>query len=56
MYFKKGDDVYFSGWFFIEDTPSLYDAGAFTLFDLESTFMKSVGLRTIFRSSRFSDV
>lgn len=49
MYFKKGDDVYFSGWFFIEDTPSLYDAGAFTLFDLESTFMKSVGLRTIFR-------
>jgi hypothetical protein len=49
MYFKKGDDVYFSGWFFFEDTPSIYDAGGFTLFDLESTFMKSVGLRTIFR-------
>ena len=29
-YFKKGDDVYFSGWFFIDNTPSVYDAGGFT--------------------------
>ena len=53
MYFKKGDDVYFSGWFFIEDTPSLYDAGGFTLFDLESTFHEV--RRTPHRFSRTND-
>jgi hypothetical protein len=51
MYFKKGDDVYVSGWFFIEDTPSIYDAGGMTLVDLESSFMQSVGLRIIFRQN-----
>lgn len=51
MYFEKGDHVYFSGWFFIEETPSLYDAGGFTLVDLESSFMKSVGLRIIVRKN-----
>jgi hypothetical protein len=51
MYFTKGDDVYFSGWFFFADTPSIYDGGAFTLFDLESSFMKYVGLRVIFRKN-----
>lgn len=51
MYFQKGDHVYFSGWFFIEDTPSIYDAGGFTLVDLESSFMQSVGLRIIFRKN-----
>jgi len=49
MYFKKGDHVYFSGWFFLEPTPSIYDVGGFTLIDLESSFMQSVGLRVIFR-------
>jgi len=49
VYFAKGDEFFFSGWFFIEDTPSIYDAGGFTLFDLESSFVKSVGLRLIFR-------
>jgi hypothetical protein len=51
MYFKKGDHVYFSGWFFIEDTPTIYDGGGVTLVDLESGFMQSVGLRIIFRSN-----
>jgi hypothetical protein len=51
MYFAKGDTVHFSGWFFIEDTPSIYDAGGFTLMDLESSFMQSVGLRIIFRQN-----
>jgi hypothetical protein len=51
MYFAKDDTVYFSGWFFIEDTPSVYDAGGFTLMDLESSFMQSVGLRIIFRQN-----
>ena len=49
MYFKKGDHVYYSGWFFLEPTPSIYDVGGFTLIDLESSFMQSVGLRVIFR-------
>jgi hypothetical protein len=49
MYFKKGDHIYFSGWFFLEPTPSVYDVGGFTLVDFESSFMKSVGLRVIVR-------
>jgi hypothetical protein len=49
MFYRKGDTVQFSGLFFIEPTPSLYDAGGFTLFDLESTFFTgSVGMRVIF--------
>jgi len=50
MYFKKGDNVGFSGWFYIENTPSVYDGGGVTLFDLESTFLTgSPGMRVIFR-------
>jgi hypothetical protein len=50
MYYKKGDTVHFSGLFFIEPTPSIYDGGGFTLFDLESTFFTgSVGMRVIFQ-------
>jgi hypothetical protein len=50
MYFKKGDHVYFSGWFYVAKTPSLYDGGSTTLFDLESSFMQSAGLRVVFRT------
>jgi hypothetical protein len=45
----KGDEFFFSGWFFIKGTPSIYDAGGLTLFDLESSFLKTVGLRLIVR-------
>ena len=51
MYFKKGDHFYFSGWFYLAPTPSIYDGGGFTLIDLESSFMQSVGLRVIFRAN-----
>lgn len=50
MYFKKGDHVYFSGWFYFEKTPSLYDGGSTTFFDLESSFVRSAGLRIIVRA------
>lgn len=50
IYFEKGDDFYFSGWFYMEDTPSIYDGGGMTLFDLESNWMKSAGIRSIFKS------
>lgn len=50
VYFEKGDDFYFSGWFYMEDTPSIYDGGGMTLFDLESSWMKSAGIRSIFKS------
>ncbi|MEQ8663598.1 MAG: hypothetical protein RLW62_22500, partial [Gammaproteobacteria bacterium] len=49
LYFADGDDFWLSGWFYIEDSPSLTDAGAFTLFDLESSFMEYAGIRSIFR-------
>jgi hypothetical protein len=50
MLFIKGDDVYISGRFFIENTPSVYDGGGTTLFDLEAThFVGSPGVRLIFR-------
>ena len=49
MYFEKGDDFWFSGWFYVEDTPSIVDAGAFTLVDLESSFLRYDGMRVIFR-------
>jgi hypothetical protein len=51
MYFKKGDHLYFSGWFFLQKTPSIYDGGGFTLVDFESSFMQAVGLRIIFRKN-----
>jgi hypothetical protein len=51
MYFKKGDHVYFSGWFYVTDVPSIYDGGGFTIMDLETTFIKSIGLRIIFRQN-----
>lgn len=50
MYFKKGDHVYFSGWFYMEDNPDVYDGGGTTFFDLETTFEKYVGLRIIVRT------
>lgn len=49
FYFEKGDDFWFSGWFYLEDTPSITDAGAFTLMDMESSFVKYAGIRVIFR-------
>jgi hypothetical protein len=49
MYFTKGDNVYTSGWFFLENTPSVYDIGGFTLFDFESTVLSGIGIRVIFR-------
>lgn len=48
MYMAKGDDLHFSGWFFVEDTPSLSDAGAFAVLDFESGFLRYAGLRMIF--------
>lgn len=49
MYYKKGDNVYFSGWYYFEKTPSLYDAGGLTIFDLESNWIRNIGIRLIIR-------
>ena len=49
MFYQKGDTVWFDGWFYLASTPSVYDVGGFSLFDLESTFMQSIGLRAMIR-------
>jgi hypothetical protein len=49
MYYAKGDDVLFSGWFYFEKSPSLYDAGGLTIWDLESSWAKNLGMRMIMK-------
>jgi hypothetical protein len=50
FFFEKGDVVHFSGWFFLEKVPSIYDGGGFTFFDLETSFFSShTGIRTFIR-------
>lgn len=51
LFFEQGDDVYFSGWFLVDDRPTNGDGGAFTIVDLESTFMQRAGIRLIFRAN-----
>ena len=50
LHFEKGDTIHFSAWYFIEPTPDMYDAGAFTILDLESTYVGYLGFRLIFQS------
>lgn len=50
MYFAKGDDIYISSWFYMEDTPDIVDGGGMTFFDIESSWMNSLGIRSIIKS------
>ena len=51
QHFVKGDHLYFSGWYFIEPTPDLYSAGAFTILDIESSYIRYFGFRLKFRKN-----